>query len=121
MKNPSKFFFGLFIMMSMFLVVNAQVENPAPEQGSDTLETISFILNAILGVMAYFFNSSKEKAKEAAVKAEGKVLEVSEVAKTKLTQASALFSKIVNAFADDKITPDEIKGIAESGKELTRI
>src|SRR5690606_5978765 len=109
----------LFCLMALFLIIPvvsfAQGEGSA---GSDTVNIISYILNAVLAAVSFFVNNAKEKAKEGLVKAESKAEQAASWAKNKTDIAVSILNKVVASLKDDKVTPEEIKSIVDTGKEL---
>ncbi len=107
----------LMLMIFMVPLAFGQADGGV-EDSPGWVTTTSFILNAILTAIAFFQNSLKEKAKEGLAKAEQKTEDLGSMAKLKIDQAIGLVNKVVEALEDDKITPEELKGIAKAGKEI---
>lgn len=99
------------------------VQENAVEKDEPTtvVETISYILNAILGVVLYFINNGREKAEKTVSNVESKVKEVTTVAKEKLSSIENMLTDLKADFnADGQVSPDTITKILNAVIGLTK-
>lgn len=119
MKKAFQIIFLFSLLMTFSLVSFGQVAEPV-EEVPNWITVLSGVLNAVFMVLSIFLNREKEKAKGDMIKAESKLEEITNVAKAKLDQINKLAEKINLAVADNKITSEEVKGIAQLIKDFAK-
>ena len=118
-NNTSKFGKHIMVLaLLLFVATFAFAAAELPEKSNDIIQTISMILNAVLMVVGYFLNAEKVKAKLDLASLNGKLGDLANIANLKIEQIRVLANKILEAVEDDKITPEELKGIVKAGKDI---
>lgn len=112
LKKVSKMFLMLSILFACMAVVSfayAQGADTGEEGGSDIFTTISMIANAILGVVTFFVGKGLNSANVYIAKVSERVQSI-----------TTLLNYVQESFSDNKLTPEELKRIADLAKAIVQ-